>query len=135
MFGLTYSSGLAWDTTPSPVEWGTRTVDSAGLAAGLDSGNEPGMSGPRCFDGSGRRQRGSNRDGLWRDVPRFSLIASGGWIGSYSSVASLPAYLLSSCQLLRWFVLEGKSELNDLRSACIHDQSNSDTTIGRRSPG
>ena len=28
------------------------------------------------------------------DVPRFSLMASGGWIGSYSSVASIPAYFL-----------------------------------------
>jgi hypothetical protein len=33
---------------------------------------------PKCLEGS-----------------RLSVIASGGWMGSYSSVASLPAYFLS----------------------------------------
>lgn len=41
-----------------------------------------------------RRGRSSPRGGQRHDVPRFSLMASGGWIGSYSSVASIPAYFL-----------------------------------------
>lgn len=77
MWGLTYSSG--W--LGAVDVWPTGTVAGGGAdASGWGGGGAAIVSGliePRCLDGS-----------------RLSVIASGGWIGSYSSVASFPAYFL-----------------------------------------